>query len=89
MLNIVRKKKKKIPQKIFKKKKKILGSAFQGGFFYTDLTSDEETESDLGEWRRDVRGASKIKLKKVNKKRTVRVRRVIIFMNISRHPLLI
>ena len=36
-----------------------------------------------------VRGASKIKLKKVNKKRTVRVRRVIIFLNISRHPLLI
>jgi hypothetical protein len=34
-------------------------------------------------------GASKIKLKKVNKKRTVRVRRVIIFLNISRHPLLI
>ncbi len=37
----------------------------------------------------EVRGASKIKLKKVNKKRTVRVRRVIIFLNISRHPLLI
>ncbi len=37
----------------------------------------------------DVRGASKIKLKKVNKKRTVTVRRVIIFLNISRHPLLI
>ncbi len=36
-----------------------------------------------------VRGASKIKLKKVNKKRTVTVRRVIIFLNISRHPLLI
>ncbi len=36
-----------------------------------------------------VRGASKIKLKKVNKKRTVRVRRVIIFLDISRHPLLI
>ncbi len=34
-----------------------------------------------------VRGASKIKLKKVNKKRTVRVRRVIIFLHISRHPL--
>jgi hypothetical protein len=34
-------------------------------------------------------GASKIKLKKVNKKRTVTVRRVIIFLNISRHPLLI
>jgi hypothetical protein len=28
-------------------------------------------------------------LKKVNKKRIVRVRRVIIFLNISRHPLLI
>jgi hypothetical protein len=38
---------------------------------------------------RDVRGASKVKLKKVNKKRTVTVRRVIIFLNISRHPLLI
>ncbi len=38
---------------------------------------------------REIRGASKIKLKKVNKKRTVRVRRVIIFLNISRHPLLI
>ncbi len=37
----------------------------------------------------NIRGASKIKLKKVNKKRTVRVRRVIIFLNISRHPLLI
>jgi hypothetical protein len=37
----------------------------------------------------ELRGASKIKLKKVNKKRTVRVRRVIIFLNISRHPLLI
>ncbi len=36
-----------------------------------------------------VRGASKIKLKKVNKKRTVTVRRVIIFLNISRRPLLI
>ncbi len=36
-----------------------------------------------------VRGASKIKLKKVNKKWTVTVRRVIIFLNISRHPLLI
>jgi hypothetical protein len=34
-------------------------------------------------------GASKIKLKKVNKKRTVTVRSVIIFLNISRHPLLI
>ncbi len=34
-------------------------------------------------------GASKIKLKKVNKKRTVTVRRIIIFLNISRHPLLI
>jgi hypothetical protein len=38
---------------------------------------------------RYVRGASKIKLKKVNKKRTVTVRRVIIFLNISRCPLLI
>jgi hypothetical protein len=37
----------------------------------------------------NIRGASKIKLKKVNKKRTVTVRRVIIFLNISRHPLLI
>ena len=36
-----------------------------------------------------VRGASKIKLKKVKKKRTVRLRRVIIFLNISRHLLLI
>jgi hypothetical protein len=36
-----------------------------------------------------VRGASKIKLKKVNKMRTVTVRRVIIFLNISRRPLLI
>jgi hypothetical protein len=36
-----------------------------------------------------VRGASKIKLKKVNKKRTVIARKVIIFLNISRHPLLI
>jgi hypothetical protein len=38
---------------------------------------------------RHIRGASKIKLKKVNKKRTLTVRRVIIFLNISRHPLLI
>jgi hypothetical protein len=36
-----------------------------------------------------VRGASKIKLKKVNKKRTVTVRRLTIFLNISRRPLLI
>jgi hypothetical protein len=36
-----------------------------------------------------VRGASKIKLKKVNKTKTVTVRRVIIFLNISRRPLLI
>ncbi len=36
-----------------------------------------------------VRGASKIRLKKVNKKITVTVRSVIIFLNISRHPLLI
>ncbi len=39
--------------------------------------------------KEELRGASKIKLKKVNKKRTIRVRRVIIFLNISRHPLLI
>jgi hypothetical protein len=37
----------------------------------------------------DVRGASKIKLKKVNKTRTATVRRVTIFLNISRRPLLI
>jgi hypothetical protein len=37
----------------------------------------------------DLPGAFKIKFKKVNKKRTVIVRRVIIFLNISRHPLLI
>jgi hypothetical protein len=37
----------------------------------------------------NIRGASKIKLIKVNKKRTVTVRRVIIFLNVSRHPLLI
>ncbi len=36
-----------------------------------------------------VRGASKIKVKNVNKKRTVTVRRLIIFLNISRRPLLI
>ncbi len=36
-----------------------------------------------------IRGASKIKLKKANKKRTVTARRVIIFLNISRGPLLI
>jgi hypothetical protein len=35
----------------------------------------------------DVQGASKIKLKKVNKKRTVTVRGVIFFLNISRRPL--
>jgi hypothetical protein len=38
---------------------------------------------------RIICGASKIKLKKVNKMRTVTVRRVIIFLNISRRPLLI
>jgi hypothetical protein len=38
---------------------------------------------------RKICGASKIKLKKVNKKRTVTVRRLIIFLNISRRPLLI
>jgi hypothetical protein len=38
---------------------------------------------------RDVCGASKIKVKNVNKKRTVTVRRLIIFLNISRRPLLI
>jgi hypothetical protein len=37
----------------------------------------------------NLRGASKIKLKKVNKKRTVTVGRVIIFLTISRHPLMI
>ncbi len=36
-----------------------------------------------------IRGASKIKLKKVNKRRMVTVRRVIIFLNISRRSLLI
>ncbi len=36
-----------------------------------------------------IRGTSKTKLKKVNKKRMVTVRRVIIFLNISRYPLLI
>ena len=36
-----------------------------------------------------VRGASKIKVKNVNKKRTVTVRRLIIFLNISRRPLLL
>jgi hypothetical protein len=36
-----------------------------------------------------VRGASKIKVKNVNKKGTVTVRRLIIFLNISRRPLLI
>jgi hypothetical protein len=37
----------------------------------------------------EIRGASKIKLKKANKTRTVTVIRVIIFLNISKHPLLI
>ncbi len=37
----------------------------------------------------NIRGASKSNWKKVNKKRTVTDRRVIIFLNISRHPLLI
>ncbi len=40
-------------------------------------------------YRHSVCGASKIKVKKVNKKRTVTVRRLIIFLNISRRPLLI
>ncbi len=38
---------------------------------------------------RIIGGASKFKLKKVNKKRLVTVRRLIIFLKISRHPLLI
>ncbi len=38
---------------------------------------------------REVRGATKIKLKKANNKKMVTVRRVIIFLNISRHPTLI
>ncbi len=50
---------------------------------------ESETVSDLSLSFFFVRGASKIKLKKVNKKRTVTVRRVIIFLNISMHPLLI
>ncbi len=36
-----------------------------------------------------VRGASNIKVKNLNKKRSVTVRRLIIFLNISRRPLLI
>jgi len=47
------------------------------------------TGTDPRIWNTGVRGASKIILKKVNKKRTVTVRRVIIFLNISRRPLLI
>jgi hypothetical protein len=47
------------------------------------------TLNTIAPWPSLVGGASKIKLKKVNEKRTVRVRRVIIFLNISRHPLLI
>jgi hypothetical protein len=39
--------------------------------------------------RENICGASKIKVKNVNKKRTVTVRRLIIFLNISRRPLLI
>jgi hypothetical protein len=50
--------------------------------FFDDNLSTDLTLS-------QIRGASKIKLKKVNKKGTVTVRRVIIFLNISRHPLLI
>ncbi len=50
---------------------------------------DEPNVSGTTECTVLLRGASKIKLKKVNKKRTVTVRRVIIFLNISRHPLLI
>ncbi len=34
-----------------------------------------------------LRGASKIKMKKVNKKRMVTVRGILIFLNISRRPL--
>jgi hypothetical protein len=62
VLNIVWKKREKIPQKNIKKKEK------------------KEVK---------ICGSSKIKLKKVNKKRTVTLGRVIIFLNISRHPLLI
>jgi hypothetical protein len=36
-----------------------------------------------------LRGASKIKLKNVNKKRMATARRLIFFWNFSRHPLLI
>ncbi len=42
--------------------------------------------SNIGE---DVRGASKIKLKNVNKKRMATSRRLIFFWNFSRHPMLI
>ncbi len=46
-------------------------------------------DAHLWSWVLYIRGASKIKLKKVNRKRMVTVRRVIIFMKISRHSLLI
>ncbi len=46
--------------------------------FPTELTSDKEVEGSLSEWRRmNGRGASKIKLKNVNKKRMATARRLI------------
>ncbi len=58
---------------------------FWGSFYLSESGSTDLSESRYI----NVRGASKIKLKKVNKQRMVTVRRLIIFLNISRHPLLI
>ncbi len=58
---------------------------FLGGFFNANPACHVFITLHRKELIGTVQGASKIKLKK----RTVRVRRVIIFLNISRHPLLI
>jgi hypothetical protein len=56
----------------------------QEGFPIPEVTWSMTSKlQDMG----NMRGPSKIKLKKVNKKRTVTARGVIIFLNISRHPL--
>jgi hypothetical protein len=58
-------------------------------FIYSQDQSTYFLQRNRQTHRGNIRGASKIKVKNVNKKRTVTVRRLIIFLNISRRPLLI
>jgi hypothetical protein len=73
--------------KRFKRTLTDIGKTFSFYFFLKMFSFFEHMHSKFEKVL--IRGASKIKLKKVNKKRMVTVRRVIIFLNISRHPLLI